>query len=345
MHKRPDDGGGEDVETRSGMTVIPIERIVEPSADGAVKKSPLIPPQVPAGFAWCFCSFTMMLTNKLLLSSFDFNAPLSLLFIQFIMTVVLIDTATVMDIFVRDSLDWRIVQIWWPLNLIFVGMIISGFYSLKTLQIPMVTLLKNLTNLLSILGDLFFYGKRYTFGVWASLALMTLSAAVGAVTDLQFDLVGYLWMSINCISTAGYALYLKFVLNQVDDVTSKKGLSDISKVYYNHLLGLPWLLLSILWFGEAGVVFEQPALYNPSFLSALAFSGLVGFGLSYASICFMAMTNVTTYVMVGSFNKLPTAILGWIFFQVQTTMVNVASVIVGLCAGIVFVHTKIVNAK
>ena len=286
-----------------------------------------------------------MLTNKLLLSSFDFNAPLSLLFIQFIMTVVLIDTATVMDIFVRDSLDWRIVQIWWPLNLIFVGMIISGFYSLKTLQIPMVTLLKNLTNLLSILGDLFFYGKRYTVGVWASLALMTLSAAVGAVTDLQFDLVGYLWMSINCISTAGYALYLKFVLNQVDDVTSKKGLSDISKVYYNHLLGLPWLLLSILWFGEAGVVFEQPALYNPNFLSALAFSGLVGFGLSYASIRFMAMTNVTTYVMVGSFNKLPTAILGWIFFQVQTTMVNVASVIVGLCAGIVFVHTKIVNAK
>ena len=345
MSKNAGDDGGKDDARYPGMTVIPIETVVEKPAADAVKKRPLIPPQVPAGFAWCFCSFSMMLTNKLLLSSFEFNAPLSLVFIQFIMTVVLIDMATMMDVLVRDPLDWRIVRIWWPVNLIFVGMIVSGFYTLKTLQIPMVTLLKNLTNLLSILGDLLVFGKRYSFGVWASLALMTLSAAVGAVTDLQFDLVGYLWMAINCILTAGYTLYLKFVLNQVDDATSNKGLSDISKVYYNHLLGLPWLLICILWFGEASVVLEQPALYDSNFLFALAFSGLVGFGLSYSSIRFMAMTNVTTYVMVGSFNKLPTAVLGWIFFQVQTTVMNVASVIVGLCAGIVFVRAKISNAN
>ena len=301
--------------------------------------------ELTSGIAYCVCSFSMILTNKLLASSFEFNAPNALLLCQFMMTVLLIDIAGQLNIVQREALDWRVIKIWWPVNCLFVAMIGTGFYALKTLQVPMVTLLKNLTNLLTILGDMYFFNKHYTLGVWMSLVLMALSAVVGSMTDLSFHPVGYTWQLLNCAVTAAYALYLKNVLNRVDDVTSKKGMSDITKVYYNHLLGLPWLLMLIVTVGESQIIWSQPAIHNPWFLAALFMSGFVGFAVSYSSIRFMGATTSTTFVMTGSLNKIPTAILGWVVFRVKTTVVNVLSVLVGLCAGVVFVRAKAMEKK
>ena len=39
-------------------------------------------------------------------------------------------------------------------------------------------------------------GQVYGAGVWASLALMCASAICGSITDLAFDLEGYLWQLV-----------------------------------------------------------------------------------------------------------------------------------------------------
>jgi len=46
-----------------------------------------------------------------------------------------------------------------PVNLIFVGMIWTSFFALKNLGVPMATVLKNVTNLFTIVGDYILYGK------------------------------------------------------------------------------------------------------------------------------------------------------------------------------------------
>ena len=46
-----------------------------------------------------------------------------------------------------------------PVNLIFVGMIWTSFFALKNLGVPMATVLKNVTNLFTIVGDYLLYGK------------------------------------------------------------------------------------------------------------------------------------------------------------------------------------------
>ena len=46
------------------------------------------------------------------------------------------------------------MQVWFPVNIVFVGMIWSSFLALKNLGVPMVTVLKNLTNLITISGGL-----------------------------------------------------------------------------------------------------------------------------------------------------------------------------------------------
>eukprot|EP00210_Caulerpa_lentillifera_P003591 g3426.t1 len=300
--------------------------------------------EVGSGLLYCLASAGMILTNKYLLTSFDLDAPNCLLLVQFVLTLVLVLIFEKLNLLKREPFDWKVASVWWPVNLIFVGMIGSSFYALQTLQVPMLTLLKNLTNLLTICGDMYFFGSRFSVGVWSSLGLMTLSAFVGSATDLSFDALGYSWQIVNCAFTAGYALYLKGVLNRVAEITAKSGgLSDISKVFYNNLLGLPWLILLILYSNELELVWSSPVVKDPVFILAIMLSGIVAFSVSFFSIKFLTYTTSTTYAMVGSLNKIPTAILGWMIFRVHTSFVNVVSVLVGLCAGVVFVRAKAVK--
>lgn len=55
--------------------------------------------------------------------------------------------------------SFKIAQVWMPVNLIFVGMIWTSFFALKNLGVPMATVLKNVTNLFTIVGDYLLYGK------------------------------------------------------------------------------------------------------------------------------------------------------------------------------------------
>ena len=55
------------------------------------------------------------------------------------------------------------------------------------------TVLKNLSNLFTLCGDYYFFGRTYKANVWACVALMMLSAICGGITDLSFDATGYCW--------------------------------------------------------------------------------------------------------------------------------------------------------
>ena len=205
----------------------------------------------------------------------------------------------------------------------------------------MATVLKNLTNLFTISGDYFLYGKTYNVGVWVSLGLMLLSALCGAATDLAFSLSGYLWQLVNCVFTAAYSLHLRGVMDRVVVLTvGKSRLDEFSMVFYNNLLSLPFLLLLMLASGEAGSVLAEPALRRPGFLLAAGASALLAFGISFASLWFLSTTTATTFGLVGSLNKVPVALLGLVAFNVPYNMQNVASILVGLAAGIVFVKAK-----
>ncbi|GMH37607.1 hypothetical protein BSKO_05480 [Bryopsis sp. KO-2023] len=302
--------------------------------------------EVISGCCYCGTSVGMVLLNKAVLSSFDFHAPNSLLFFQCAMALVMICACRALGWVSTDPIDWRVVKLWCPVNLIFVGMVWTSFYSLKNLGVAMVTLLKNTTNFLVITGDLVLFGKRYNGGVWGAVCLILLSSMVGGATDLSFSLVGYTWQLLNCCFSAGYSLYLKLVMEKISTITGKpKGMEESTMVLYNNGLALPWILLLMFYFGETESVWKQPALYDSTFQLAAIVSGVLGFMISFASLWFLANTAATNYSLVGSLNKLPTAILGMLLFNTPMTTSNVLSVLVGLAAGVLFVAAKSRNGK
>lgn len=100
-----------------------------------------------------------MLLNKAALSSFDFDAPMSLLFFQCAVCVVLVRLSASFGFVRLEPVSAAIIRLWFPVNLIFVGMIFTSFFALKNLGVPMATVLKNLTNLFTICGDFLLYRK------------------------------------------------------------------------------------------------------------------------------------------------------------------------------------------
>ena len=53
---------------------------------------------------------------------------------------------------------------WLPVNLLFCAMLMTGFLSLKALAVPMVTIFKNLTNVVILAGDWYFHGASISTG-------------------------------------------------------------------------------------------------------------------------------------------------------------------------------------
>ena len=84
----------------------------------------------------------------------------------------------------------------------------------------------------------------YGAGVWASLALMCASALCGSITDLAFDLEGYLWQLVNCLFTASYSLYLRGVMDRVVALTVNKTRLDEFSMVRTSLSEWPYLAQS-----------------------------------------------------------------------------------------------------
>lgn len=305
-----------------------------------------LPVHIVSGAAYCVASASMVLLNKAALSSFDFESTNSLLFFQCLVCVILVKTFDLFKLVTIEPWNWKIIQTWFPVNLIFVGMIWSSFFALKNLGVPMSTVLKNLTNLFVITGDYFFYNKTYGSAVWLTLGLMMASAVCGAATDLAFNLYGYVWQLVNCVFTASYSLYLRGVMDRLVTLTiNKTRLDEFSMVYYNNLLSLPLLLFIIWQAGEFDMLPNEPALHNSYFLAAAIASSLLAFCISFASLWFLSSTTATTYSLVGSLNKIPVAILGLVLFNVPWSPQNLLSILVGLGAGVIFVRAKQAPAK
>jgi hypothetical protein len=63
----------------------------------------------------------MVLMNKAVLSSFGFNAPISMLLFQCVVCVVLVRLTAAAGWIRLEPFSLRIVRIWLPVNIIFVG--------------------------------------------------------------------------------------------------------------------------------------------------------------------------------------------------------------------------------
>ena len=301
---------------------------------------------VVAGLCYCGASMSMVLMNKHVLSSFDYSCTNSILLLQNVVSVLFVVLGNAFGLMKTEQMRMDIVRTWLPVNAIFVGMIWTGFFSLKYLGVPMVTVLKNFTNVIIILGDKFIFGKVHSQGVWFTILLLFASVVCGGSTDVAFSLVGYTWQFLNCCFTAAYSLTLRGVMDKVKKlVKNPRGLDEFSMVLYNNVLSIPFVVVLMVTDGEVPKFAYELRQQTTMFFIAAGLSGVLGFAISIASLWFLSRTSATTFSITGSLNKIPTVIFGYFFFATVTSFWNLLSVAFGLGAGLCFTAAKLKEAQ
>ncbi|KAF4377148.1 hypothetical protein F8388_017552 [Cannabis sativa] len=207
-------------------------------------------PALLSGLAYCISSCSMILVNKFMLSGYDFNAGISLMLYQNLISVIIVSVLSFLGVISTEPLTWKLIKVWLPVNVIFVGMLVTSMFSLKYINVAMVTVLKNVTNVITAVGEMYLFSKHHESRVWTALFLMIISAISGGVTDLTFHAVGYAWQIANCFLTASYSLTLRRVMDTAKQYTKSGNLNEFSMVMLNNTLSLPLGILLIFIFNE-----------------------------------------------------------------------------------------------
>lgn len=119
-----------DEDLENGMLEKDIEKSVRSNKGFTVHNKALL-----SGIAYCISSCSMILVNKYVLSSYDFNAGISLMVYQNFVSVVVVSSLRVFGIISTEPLTWRLVRVWLPVNVIFVGMLITSMFRSHALHL------------------------------------------------------------------------------------------------------------------------------------------------------------------------------------------------------------------
>jgi len=223
---------------------------------------------------------------------------------------------------------------WLPVNIFFCGMLFTGMTSLQHNSVPIVTIFKNITNIIIAAGDFHFFNTEVDFLVKAAFGIMLSGAIFAAKNDVSITAVGLFWMVLNCCMTAGYVLYMKFATKTIK-------LSKFGMVFYNNLLCTILLLPVTVFNGELALFANTKAIHTLDYGTKNTFAGFVGFFLNFASLNCVALTGPMTYAIVGSLNKIPTALLGWTIFDAEITPQTWFFIGVSMCGGFLYSYAKL----
>jgi len=203
---------------------------------------------------------------------------------QAVAAVICVEFSKFMGWVEYPNFNTRTAWLWAPVNLFFCGMLFTGMASMQHNSVPMVTVFKNITNIMTTIGDCILYGAGIELLVMAAFGIMLLGAVFAARNDADVTQTGLFWMLGNCLCTSGYVLYLKYATKTVK-------LSKFGMVFYNNVLCTCFLLPVTIFNGELSMFLNTSALHTVDYAVKNWFARFVGFFLNFASLNCVAQTG------------------------------------------------------
>lgn len=123
----------------------------------------------------------------------EYNFP----FFDFLAAIQFISTTSVLTILILlkkievPYLNYSIVVEILPVSLMFLGNVICGLGSTKSLNLPMFTALRRFSILMTMIAEYCFLNSRPSYYIIFSIMMMVGGALVAAAYDLSFDTFGY----------------------------------------------------------------------------------------------------------------------------------------------------------
>lgn len=166
-------------------------------------------PQLLSALFYGLSSILVIFANKALLTQFDFPYFNFVATAQFILTSIFLFILSFFHIFEIPWISPSICLEILPLSLMFLGNVVTGLGSTKSLNLPMFTALRRFSIMMTMFGEWFILDNKPNSKVILSIVCMIFGAFIAAMFDLTFDLTGYSLIFANNLFTAINGVWMK----------------------------------------------------------------------------------------------------------------------------------------
>lgn len=261
--------------------------------------------RVGSAFGYGISSLLITVINKMVLTTFDFPSVLVLGIGQMLATIVVLFVGRAFRYIDFPGLERSTFTKIWPLPVIYIFNMIFGLGSTKSLSLPMLTVLRRFSILMTMIAELYILGVKARTSVQLSVYTMIIGAIIAAANDLAFNLEGYVFILLNDFFTAANVVYMKKKLDS-------KELGKYGLIYYNSLFMVLPTIGCAWWTGDMGLAFDFPHWTNWMFLLQFILSCFLGFVLSYSVILCTLYNSALTTTIIGCLKNICITYLGMI---------------------------------
>ncbi|XP_047320697.1 UDP-N-acetylglucosamine transporter UGNT1-like [Impatiens glandulifera] len=222
-----------------------------------------------------------------------------------------------------------------PLASSYLLYMLASMESVRGISIPMYTALRRTTIALTMVAEYLLVGKKHSYPIIVSVAVILLGAFVAGAGDLSFDLQSYTIVFISNICTA---VYLALVVR----IVRTTGLNSFGIMWCNGLICGPVLLIWTLICGdlEAAAKFDQ--LFNRGFQVVMMLSCIMAFMLNYTVYLNTTLNSPLTQSVCGNLKDLLTIGFGWILFGgLPFDSLNVVGQSIGFLGALFYAYCKL----
>lgn len=255
--------------------------------------------RIGSAFAFGGCSALMVFVNKILLTNYRFPSFLCAAIGQMLATLMIIFTGRQLKMVSFPDFDSSIPRKIFPLPLIYFLNLVSGLGGTQKINIPMFTVLRRFSILMTMILEYFILGIKASYAVRFSIGLMIFGSIIAALYDLAFDAYGYTLILINDICTAANGVYIKQKLEA-------KELGKYGLLYYNVLfMVIPAVVLASFTNDIEKVnEFIHSDSLTPGVIICFLLSCVCGFLLNYSVVLCTHCNSALTTTCIGPIKNL-----------------------------------------
>lgn len=248
-------------------------------------------------------SFLIIVVNKSILTQYRFPSYMFLGIGQMAATIVILYVAKMNKAVSFQDFDSSIPRKIFPLPLLYVGNHVTGLGGTKKLSLPMFTVLRKFTILLTMIMESRILRKSFSPWLVCSVLAIVLGALVAASSDLSFNAEGYTFVLLNDVFTAASGVYTKKTLGT-------EGLGKYGVLFYNAFIIIIPTVLASAYTGDLQKALTFDGWLSLTFIFYFLLSCVMGFVLMYSIILCSYYNTALTTTVVGAIKNVAVMYIG-----------------------------------
>ena len=298
-------------------------------------------PSALRSFATCALygciSVSITFFNKAVFSVYGFRFPCFLTLLQITLCISLLVIANLFRLIKLPSINLYLITVVYPLTFCWWIYVVSGIAALRYLNIPMFATLRKSTALIVLTLETSILRKKSSSAIWASILVMVFGGLLAGITDLSFNLIGYILVTLCCFSTA-------FYLVLIVQTTNRSKLDTFGLLFYNNILSFPLMLGYMLLFtNELAEVTNYEYIRDIKFWTFLLFSAAQATVLNFAIFMCTKLNSPLATTVTGQMKDFVTIGFGlFLFGDVQLNLPNLIGLGISLFGSLMYSRIKLI---